>query len=61
LWAKPDVDLYRSFEEDFGVTDTLCAPGMVAKVDPSDPPETQLQVRLDASERFADEIVAKMR
>jgi alkanesulfonate monooxygenase SsuD/methylene tetrahydromethanopterin reductase-like flavin-dependent oxidoreductase (luciferase family) len=61
LWAKPDVDLYRSFEEDYGVTDMLCAPAMVAKVDPSDPPEKQLQVRVDASARFADEILAKMR
>jgi len=43
------------------VTDTLCAPAMVAKVDPSDPPQVQLQARLDASARFADEIVAKMR
>jgi hypothetical protein len=34
---------------------------MVAKVDPADPPEVQLQARLDASARFADEIVAKMR
>ena len=34
---------------------------MVAKVDPSDPPEAQLQARLDASARFADEILAKMR
>ena len=42
LWARPDVDLYRSFEEDYGVTDTLCAPAMVAEVDPSDPPEAQL-------------------
>jgi alkanesulfonate monooxygenase SsuD/methylene tetrahydromethanopterin reductase-like flavin-dependent oxidoreductase (luciferase family) len=61
LWARPDADLYRSFEEDFGVTDALCAPAMVTKVDPSDPPEKQLQARLDASARFADEIVAKMR
>jgi hypothetical protein len=61
LWARPDADLYRSFEEDFGVTDTLCAPAMVAKVDPADPPQVQLQARLDASARFADEIVAKMR
>ena len=61
LWARPDADLYRSFEEDFGVTDTLCAPAMVAEVDPADPPEAQLQTRLDASARFADEILAKMR
>jgi alkanesulfonate monooxygenase SsuD/methylene tetrahydromethanopterin reductase-like flavin-dependent oxidoreductase (luciferase family) len=61
LWSRPDADLYRSFEEDHGVTDILCAPAMVAKVDPSDPPEKQLQTRLDASARFADEILAKMR
>ncbi len=61
LWARPDADLYRSFEEDYGVTDMLCAPAMVAEVDASDPPEVQLQARLDASARFADEIVAKLR
>ena len=61
LWARPDADLYRSFEEDYGVTDTLCAPAMVAEVDPSDPPEVQLRARLDASARFADEVMAKMR
>ncbi len=61
LWARPDADLYRSFEEDYGVTDILCAPAMVAKVDPADPPEVQLRARLDASARFADEILAKMR
>ncbi|HXQ90158.1 MAG TPA: hypothetical protein VN768_01300, partial [Acidimicrobiales bacterium] len=61
VWARPDADLYRSFEEDFGVTDTLCAPAMVAKVDASDSPQVQLQARLDASARFADEILAKMK
>jgi len=61
LWARPDHDLYRSFEEEHGVTDVLCAPAMMAKVDPSDPPEVQLRARLDASARFADEILAKMR
>jgi alkanesulfonate monooxygenase SsuD/methylene tetrahydromethanopterin reductase-like flavin-dependent oxidoreductase (luciferase family) len=61
LWARPDADLYRSFAEDYGVTDFLCAPAMVEKVDPSDPPEVQLRARLDASARFADEIVAKLR
>ena len=60
LWSKPDVDLYRGFEEDYGVTDLLCAPAMVARVDPNDPPDTQLRIRLDASARFADEVVAKM-
>jgi hypothetical protein len=61
LWSAPDADLYRRFEEEHGVTDILCAPAMLAKVDPSDPPEVQLRTRLDASARFADEILAKMR
>ena len=40
LWARPDADLYRSFEEDYGVTDRLPArSAMVAKVDPTDPPD----------------------
>ena len=38
LWARPDADLYRSFEEDYGVTDTLCAPAMVAEGRPVGPP-----------------------
>ena len=36
-------------------------PAMMAEVDPADPPEVQLGRRLDASARFADEVVAKMR
>ena len=61
LWARPDADLYRSFEEEHGVTDILCAPAMLASVDPSAPAEDQLRARVDASARFADEIMAKMR
>ena len=61
LWARPDIDLYRSFEEDYGVTDILCAPWMAAGADPDDPPEARLRARIDASARFADEIVAKAR
>ena len=61
LWARPDLDLYRSFEEDYGVTDILCAPWMDAKVEPDDGPELQMRKRIDASARFADEIVAKAR
>jgi len=34
---------------------------MMAKVDPADAPEVQLRKRIDASARFADEILAKMR
>ena len=61
LWAPPDADLYRRFEEDHGVTDILCAPAMLAKVDPADPPEIQLRTRVDASARFADRVLAAMR
>ena len=61
LWANPDVDTYRSFEEDYGVTDMLCAPAMVAEVDPSDSPEAQLQTRIDASARYAEDVMEKMR
>ncbi len=61
LWANPDIDMYRSFEEDYGVTDMLSAPAMVAEVDPSDSPEAQLQTRLDASARYAEDVMGKMR
>ncbi|HTZ09774.1 MAG TPA: TIGR03619 family F420-dependent LLM class oxidoreductase [Acidimicrobiales bacterium] len=61
LWSQPDVDLYRRFEEDYGVTDFLCAPAMMARVDPADPPEVQLRARIEASARFADEFLAKLR
>jgi probable F420-dependent oxidoreductase len=61
LWVNPDVDTYRRFEEDFGVTDMLSAPGMVAEVDPSDSPEAQLQTRIDASARYAEDVIEKMR
>ena len=29
LMARPDVDLYKRFEEEHGVTDILCAPGRI--------------------------------
>ena len=59
LWVRPDLDVYRRFEEEFGVTDFLCAPGLTAEIDPGASPERQLQARIDASARFADEIVHK--
>jgi probable F420-dependent oxidoreductase len=59
LWERPDLDLYRSFEEDFGVSDFLCAPGLTTKVDAGASPEAQMQARLDASARFAERIVHK--
>jgi probable F420-dependent oxidoreductase len=61
LWANPDVDMYRSFEEDYGVTDMLSAPAMVADVNPSDSPAAQLQTRVDASARYAEQVMGKMR
>jgi hypothetical protein len=61
LWVNPDVDTYRRFEEDYGVTDMLSAPAMVADVDPSDSPDAQLQTRIDASARYAEEVMEKMR
>jgi len=39
----------------------LSAPAMVAEVDPSDTPDAQLRTRIDASARFAEEVVEKMR
>ncbi len=59
IQAPPDVDLYLRFE-DAGVTDLICAPWMAARVDPSDTPEVRTAKRVEASERFATEILAKM-
>ncbi|MHB8440176.1 MAG: TIGR03619 family F420-dependent LLM class oxidoreductase [Acidimicrobiales bacterium] len=59
LAMRPDLDLFRSFEEKFGVTDFLCAPGMMARVNPASPHADQLRTRLDASARFAEEIVQR--
>lgn len=59
LWERPDIDLYRRFEEEHGVTDFLCAPGLTAHVDASASAAEQLRTRLDASARFAEEIVQK--
>jgi probable F420-dependent oxidoreductase len=61
LWANPDIDLYRRFEEDYGVTDMLSGAAMAAEVNASDSPAAQLQTRIDASARFAEEVVEKMR
>lgn len=59
LWEAPDLDLYRQLEEKWGVTDFLCGPALTAKVDPGAPAGDQLRARLDASARFADQIVSK--
>jgi probable F420-dependent oxidoreductase len=61
LQVLPDVDLFRSFEEEYGVTDLLCAPWMGAGVTAEHSPEAALQKWSDASARFAEEFVEKMR
>jgi probable F420-dependent oxidoreductase len=59
LAVRPDLDLYRRLEEEYGVTDFACGPALTAKVDRSAPPQAQLQARLDASARFAEQVVQK--
>jgi probable F420-dependent oxidoreductase len=51
LWANLDADLCRRFE-DLGVTGLLCAPWMMVK-------RPDLQARIDAVKRFADEVIAQ--
>jgi probable F420-dependent oxidoreductase len=52
LWAHIDADLCQKFG-DLGVTGFLCAPWMFVK-------ETDIQSRIDAVKRFADEVIAKV-
>jgi probable F420-dependent oxidoreductase len=61
LWTAPDIDLYRRFEEEYGVSDFLCAPAMTTSVDASDPEDRQLARRIEASARFAEQVVDKAR
>jgi len=53
LWAHIDADLCRRFEN-MGVTGFMCAPWMFTK-------DKTVQGRVDATKRFADEIIAKVR
>jgi probable F420-dependent oxidoreductase len=59
LAERPDLDLYRRFE-DAGVTDMVCAPWMFVPVAPGTPPEQALEARLAASDAFAEHVVAKL-
>jgi probable F420-dependent oxidoreductase len=59
LWDRPDLELYRRFEEEYGVTDFLCAPALTARVDPAADAAAQLRTRLESSARFAELIVQK--
>ncbi|HYZ93346.1 MAG TPA: TIGR03619 family F420-dependent LLM class oxidoreductase [Actinomycetota bacterium] len=53
LWAHIDADLCQKFA-DLGVTGFLCAPWMFVK-------ETDIQSRVGAVKRFADDVIAKVR
>jgi alkanesulfonate monooxygenase SsuD/methylene tetrahydromethanopterin reductase-like flavin-dependent oxidoreductase (luciferase family) len=59
IQAVPDVDLYKRFA-DAGVTDMLCAPWMAVQLPPDTPREVVQKARLEACERFAEEIIAKV-
>jgi probable F420-dependent oxidoreductase len=59
LAERPNVDLYRRFEE-AGVTDLVCAPWMFVRVDPGAASEETLAARIGACEWFAEHIVAKL-
>lgn len=58
LAERPDVDLYRRFE-DAGVSDMICAPWMFASGGGRHP-EKALAARLSACERFAEQVVAPL-
>ena len=57
--ATPDVDLYKKFA-DAGVSDMLCAPWMSVRVPDDAPVEVRRAARIEACQRFADEIIAKV-
>ncbi len=59
LAARPDIDLYRRFE-DAGVTDMVCAPWMVAGPTGTGAGASTLEAKVRAAEGFATSIVAKM-
>ena len=59
LHAQPDVDLYRKFE-DAGVTDMMCAPWMTTKVSDGISEVERQRAWIEASARFADDVVQKM-
>ena len=60
LNERPDVDLYRRFE-DAGVTDLICAPWMLAAMGPGRDYKSALDAKLQATEQFADDVIRKMR
>jgi probable F420-dependent oxidoreductase len=59
LAERPDVDLYRKFE-DAGVTDMVCAPWMFYPATPDMSPEELLAKRIEVCNLFAEHFVAKL-
>ena len=59
LAERPDVDLYRRFEE-AGVTDLVCAPWMFVPQSAGTDPDQVLATRITACERFAEAIVSRL-
>lgn len=59
LSAKPDPDLYKRFA-DAGVSDMLCAPWMSVRLPEGTPAEELRKARVEACERFAEEVIAKV-
>jgi probable F420-dependent oxidoreductase len=57
--AKPDADLYKRFA-DAGVTDMLCAPWMSVRLPPDASDDQLLKARIEACERFTDEVISKV-
>lgn len=59
LAERPDLDLYRRFEE-AGVTDLVCAPWMFVHVAPGTPPSEVLAARIAACEAFAEQFASRL-
>jgi probable F420-dependent oxidoreductase len=59
LSAKPDPDLYKRFR-DAGVSDMLCAPWMAVHLPDGTPAGELRKARVEACERFAEEVIAKV-
>jgi probable F420-dependent oxidoreductase len=59
LNAAPEAGLYRQFEDE-GVTDTLCAPWMVAEMSAGRDYRSALDQKIAAAERFANDVIAPM-
>jgi probable F420-dependent oxidoreductase len=59
LSAKPDPDLYKRFR-DAGVSDMLCAPWMSVRPPDGTPAGELRKARVEACERFAEEVIAKV-